>query len=78
MKIVEKTLLISCKPLYKKSSPLNKLVKPFLKARLDIYENQCAPLRAFYADKNILNRFSGSETNVIWPKVKEFLDTKDI
>jgi len=49
-----------------------------VQARLDIYENQCAPLRAFYADKNILNRFSGSETNVIWPKVKEFLDTKDI
>jgi len=49
-----------------------------VKARLDIYENQCRPLRAFYAEKNILNRFSGSETNVIWPKVKEFLDTKDI
>lgn len=49
-----------------------------VKARLDIYENQCRPLRAFYADKDILNRFSGSETNVIWPKVKEFLDTKDI
>jgi len=47
-----------------------------VQARLDIYENQCRPLRAFYAEKNILNRFSGSETNVIWPKVKDFLDEK--
>jgi len=44
--------------------------------RLNVYEAQCKPLRAYYDQKNVLNRFSGSETNVIWPKVKEFLDGK--
>jgi nucleoside-triphosphate--adenylate kinase len=47
-----------------------------VQARLDIYENQCRPLREFYDQKSILNRFQGRETNVIWPKVKTFLDGK--
>jgi nucleoside-triphosphate--adenylate kinase len=41
--------------------------------RLQVYQSMVAPLLDFYQGKNILKVFSGTESNVIWPKVKDFL-----
>ncbi|EDO42583.1 predicted protein [Nematostella vectensis] len=42
-------------------------------ARLKKYEEQTKPLIEYYNKKGVLASFSGTETNVIWPRVKKYL-----
>ena len=46
--------------------------------RLSAYQRQTQPVLDFYRgiDPSIVKNFKGSETNVIWPMIKEFLDDK--
>lgn len=46
--------------------------------RLTAYQRQTQPVLDFYRgiDASIVKNFKGSETNVIWPMIKEFLDEK--
>ncbi|XP_068727213.1 GTP:AMP phosphotransferase AK3, mitochondrial-like [Montipora capricornis] len=44
-----------------------------VRQRLTQYENMTKPLIDFYDKKGLLKSFSGTETNVIWPKVKDYL-----
>ncbi|XP_033123083.1 GTP:AMP phosphotransferase AK3, mitochondrial-like [Anneissia japonica] len=42
-------------------------------ARLETYQNQTTPVTEFYRKHNLLQSFSGRETNKIWPEVHKFL-----
>ncbi|XP_074850958.1 GTP:AMP phosphotransferase AK3, mitochondrial isoform X2 [Carettochelys insculpta] len=44
--------------------------------RLKAYEAQTKPVLEYYQKKGILESFSGTETNKIWPQVHAFLQTK--
>ncbi|XP_003748364.1 GTP:AMP phosphotransferase AK3, mitochondrial [Galendromus occidentalis] len=44
-----------------------------VRARLDTYRNQTAPVLSFYREKNLLQEFSGTKSKEIYPKVKEYL-----
>jgi len=45
-----------------------------IRKRLDLYEEMTAPLVKFYAEKSELKTFSGTKSDVIYVKVKEWLD----
>ncbi|CAB4027296.1 GTP:AMP phosphotransferase AK3, mitochondrial, partial [Paramuricea clavata] len=42
-------------------------------ARLNIFQSQMAPVLKFYSEQEILHTFPGTESDVIYPEVKEFL-----
>lgn len=44
--------------------------------RLKAYEAQTEPVLQYYQKKGVLETFSGTETNKIWPHVYSFLQTK--
>eukprot|EP00064_Thunnus_orientalis_P014765 superscaffoldBa00002620_g14812 len=44
--------------------------------RLKAYENQTEPVLEYYRSKGVLETFSGTETNKIWPHVEAFLHKK--
>ncbi|XP_019908843.1 GTP:AMP phosphotransferase AK3, mitochondrial isoform X2 [Esox lucius] len=44
--------------------------------RLKAYENQTQPVLEYYRSKGVLETFSGTETNKIWPHVQAFLSKK--
>ncbi|NP_001089446.1 adenylate kinase 3 L homeolog [Xenopus laevis] len=44
--------------------------------RLNGYEALTRPVLEYYQNKGVLETFSGTETNKIWPHVYEFLQTK--
>uniref|UniRef100_A0A8D0HJ67 GTP:AMP phosphotransferase AK3, mitochondrial n=1 Tax=Sphenodon punctatus TaxID=8508 RepID=A0A8D0HJ67_SPHPU len=44
--------------------------------RLKAYETQTKPVLDYYRKKGVLESFSGTETNMIWPPVHAFLQTK--
>ncbi|XP_060764463.1 GTP:AMP phosphotransferase AK3, mitochondrial isoform X2 [Neoarius graeffei] len=44
--------------------------------RLKAYENQTQPVLEYYRSKGVLETFSGTETNKIWPHVHTFLAKK--
>ncbi|KYO20840.1 GTP:AMP phosphotransferase AK3, mitochondrial isoform X2 [Alligator mississippiensis] len=44
--------------------------------RLQSYEAQTKPVLDYYRKKGVLESFSGTETNKIWPHVHAFLQTK--
>uniref|UniRef100_K7FYE5 GTP:AMP phosphotransferase AK3, mitochondrial n=1 Tax=Pelodiscus sinensis TaxID=13735 RepID=K7FYE5_PELSI len=44
--------------------------------RLKAYEAQTKPVLDYYKKKGVLESFSGTETNKIWPQVHAFLQTK--
>ncbi|XP_005296844.2 GTP:AMP phosphotransferase AK3, mitochondrial isoform X1 [Trachemys scripta elegans] len=44
--------------------------------RLKAYEAQTKPVLDYYRNKGVLESFSGTETNKIWPMVHAFLQTK--
>lgn len=44
--------------------------------RLKAYENQTEPVLEYYRSKGVLETFSGTETNKIWPHVESFLHRK--
>lgn len=44
--------------------------------RLKAYENQTEPVLEYYRSKGVLETFSGTETNKIWPHVEAFLHAK--
>ncbi|KAL0965850.1 hypothetical protein UPYG_G00286570 [Umbra pygmaea] len=41
--------------------------------RLKAYENQTQPVLEYYRSKGVLETFSGTETNKIWPHIQAFL-----
>ncbi|XP_044512975.1 GTP:AMP phosphotransferase AK3, mitochondrial isoform X2 [Gracilinanus agilis] len=44
--------------------------------RLKAYEAETKPVLAYYRNKGVLETFSGTETNKIWPQIYAFLQTK--
>lgn len=44
--------------------------------RLKSYETQTEPVLEYYRSKGVLESFSGTETNKIWPHIEAFLHTK--
>ncbi|KAL8203197.1 UNVERIFIED_CONTAM: GTP:AMP phosphotransferase ak3, mitochondrial [Gekko kuhli] len=44
--------------------------------RLKSYEAETRPVLEYYQRKGVLESFSGTETNKIWPRVHRFLQTK--
>ncbi|KAG9464332.1 hypothetical protein GDO78_020120 [Eleutherodactylus coqui] len=44
--------------------------------RLKAYETLTKPVLEYYKNKGVLETFSGTETNKIWPHVYSFLQTK--
>uniref|UniRef100_A0A8C6WJB9 GTP:AMP phosphotransferase AK3, mitochondrial n=2 Tax=Neogobius melanostomus TaxID=47308 RepID=A0A8C6WJB9_9GOBI len=44
--------------------------------RLKAYENQTEPVLEYYRSKGVLETFSGTETNQIWPHIESFLHRK--
>nr|XP_020461608.1 GTP:AMP phosphotransferase AK3, mitochondrial [Monopterus albus] len=44
--------------------------------RLKAYETQTEPVLEFYRSKGVLETFSGTETNKIWPHIEAFLHRK--
>ncbi|XP_058473149.1 GTP:AMP phosphotransferase AK3, mitochondrial [Solea solea] len=44
--------------------------------RLKSYENQTEPVLEYYRSKGVLESFSGTETNKIWPHIEAFLHRK--
>ncbi|XP_071030136.1 GTP:AMP phosphotransferase AK3, mitochondrial-like [Oncorhynchus clarkii lewisi] len=44
--------------------------------RLRSYENQTQPVLEYYRSKGMLETFSGTETNKIWPHIQAFLSKK--
>ncbi|XP_077594310.1 GTP:AMP phosphotransferase AK3, mitochondrial [Stigmatopora nigra] len=44
--------------------------------RLKAYETQTEPVLEYYRSKGVLETFSGTETNTIWPHVEVFLHKK--
>ncbi|XP_006751307.1 GTP:AMP phosphotransferase AK3, mitochondrial-like isoform X2 [Leptonychotes weddellii] len=47
-----------------------------LTKRLKAYEDQTKPVLEYYRGKGVLETFSGTETDKIWPSVHAFLQTK--
>lgn len=43
--------------------------------RLQLYQQETAPMLLYYKQKNILNTFSGTESNAIWPHVKKHIES---
>lgn len=43
-----------------------------VKERLEQYETQTRPVLNYYKQRNLLQTFSGTESDVIWPQVKKF------
>jgi len=43
--------------------------------RLEIYSSMIEPVLDFYKAKGLLSEFAGTESDVIWPEVRRFLDT---
>lgn len=46
--------------------------------RLRSYENQTQPVLEYYRSKGMLETFSGTETNKIWPHIQAFLSKKTL
>ncbi|XP_061148787.1 GTP:AMP phosphotransferase AK3, mitochondrial isoform X2 [Syngnathus typhle] len=44
--------------------------------RLKAYENQTEPVLEYYRSKGVLETFTGTETNKIWPHIETFLHKK--
>ncbi|KAL5250430.1 hypothetical protein ACHWQZ_G016229 [Mnemiopsis leidyi] len=44
--------------------------------RLELYSNMTKPLLDYYSDQDKVVSFSGTETNVIWPHIKKYLEEK--
>lgn len=44
-----------------------------MRARLQQYKKMTAPLILFYRDKGVIETFSGTESDVIYPHVSEYL-----
>lgn len=44
--------------------------------RLQQYTNLTLPLLNYYQEQNLLQSFSGTQSDVIWPKVEKFLRSK--
>ncbi|XP_007910523.1 GTP:AMP phosphotransferase AK3, mitochondrial isoform X1 [Callorhinchus milii] len=44
--------------------------------RLQAYEELTSPVLEYYQNKGVLEIFSGTETNMIWPHVRDFLSKK--
>ncbi|KAK5878774.1 hypothetical protein CesoFtcFv8_024152 [Champsocephalus esox] len=44
--------------------------------RLKAYENQTEPVLEYYRSNGVLETFTGTETNMIWPHVEAFLHKK--
>ncbi|XP_071952188.1 GTP:AMP phosphotransferase AK3, mitochondrial-like isoform X2 [Antedon mediterranea] len=44
-----------------------------VRARLETYNKQTTPVTEFYRKHNLLQTFSGTETDKIWPEVYKFL-----
>lgn len=42
--------------------------------RLELYQQETAPVLKYYEQKNILATFSGTESNAIWPHVKKHIE----
>jgi len=49
-------------------------------ARLMAYQKQTQPVLDFYRhiDPKLVHNFQGTETNVIWPMIKDFLDNENL
>uniref|UniRef100_A0A8C0SCX8 GTP:AMP phosphotransferase AK3, mitochondrial n=3 Tax=Canis lupus familiaris TaxID=9615 RepID=A0A8C0SCX8_CANLF len=47
-----------------------------LNQRLKAYEDQTKPVLEYYREKGVLETFSGTKTDQIWPCVRAFLQTK--
>ncbi|VVC26652.1 Adenylate kinase/UMP-CMP kinase,Adenylate kinase, conserved site,Adenylate kinase, active site lid [Cinara cedri] len=47
-----------------------------VKKRLEIYSQMAGPILEYYAEQNVLAKFSGKTTNEIWPQVYKYLATK--
>ncbi|XP_060876543.1 GTP:AMP phosphotransferase AK3, mitochondrial [Metopolophium dirhodum] len=47
-----------------------------VKKRLEIYSEMAGPILEYYAEQNVLAKFSGKTTNEIWPQVYKYLTTK--
>lgn len=45
-----------------------------VRARLEQYKKATNPLVDFYAAKGLLESFAGTESDVIYPQVRKFLD----
>ncbi|CAG7822593.1 unnamed protein product [Allacma fusca] len=45
-----------------------------VKKRLEIYQSVMDPILEYYKNKQVLQVFSGTESNVIYPQVKRFLE----
>ena len=43
--------------------------------RLELYQQETAPVLQHYRHKNILTTFSGTESNAIWPHVKKHIES---
>lgn len=44
-----------------------------VRARLETYQKQTAPVLDYYREKKLLQEFQGTESNKIWPHVKKYL-----
>uniref|UniRef100_A0A452F237 Adenylate kinase active site lid domain-containing protein n=1 Tax=Capra hircus TaxID=9925 RepID=A0A452F237_CAPHI len=44
--------------------------------RMKVYQDQTKPVLEYYQKKGVLETFSGTETNKIWPCMQAFLQTK--
>eukprot|EP00616_Rhizochromulina_sp_CCMP1243_P009971 CAMPEP_0118971008 /NCGR_PEP_ID=MMETSP1173-20130426/7775_1 /TAXON_ID=1034831 /ORGANISM="Rhizochromulina marina cf, Strain CCMP1243" /LENGTH=216 /DNA_ID=CAMNT_0006920433 /DNA_START=53 /DNA_END=703 /DNA_ORIENTATION=+ len=49
-----------------------------VRKRLTTYDTLTAPLLDFYGDHGVLQNFSGTESDVIYPMVKEYLDSQPL
>jgi nucleoside-triphosphate--adenylate kinase len=47
-------------------------------ARLEKYAEVTVPLIAYYEQQDVLANFAGTESDVIYPKVRAFLETKEL
>lgn len=47
-----------------------------LNKRMKVYQDQTKPVLECYQKKGVLETFSGTETNKIWPYMQAFLQTK--
>lgn len=43
--------------------------------RLEHYQNMTEPLLQFYKEKELLLTFSGTESDVLWPQIKNYIDS---
>lgn len=42
--------------------------------RLNLYETQTKPVLEYFNEKGLLRTFSGTESDVLWPKIKQFVE----